>query len=146
MRFYLTSSYTVEIMSNHLFRIAAYVIRTLGHKSGPLIGAEVGTNLLGLAITTGIHAVYALTTEKEEKIQIVEKYKMNRFGFTDFMVVDARGRHFNVNNSLWYWKWDSVEDWSSLHKGDTLTVQYYGWRKPVFGLFPNIVSVCADKK
>lgn len=139
MRFYLTSSYRLEIISNHLFRIATYIIHTLGHKSALLSSVEVGPNLLGLTLTTGVHGAYALFTEKEEEIQIVEKYQMNRFGFTDFMVVDTRGRHFNVNNSIWYWKWDSIEDWSSLHKGDTLTVKYYGWRKHVFGLFPNIV-------
>lgn len=128
-------------MSNHLFRIAEYVFRALGHKSALLSSTEVGTNILGLMLTTSVHAAYSLSTEKVEEIQITQTYQMNRFGFTDFMVVDTRGRHFNVNNSLWYWKWDAIEDWSRLKKGDTLAVQYYGWRKPVFGLFPNIVHI-----
>ena len=56
------------------------------------------------------------------------------------MIVDNKGRHFNINNSLWYWKWDSLEDWSSIKNGDKISVRYYGWRVPIFGLFPNIVK------
>jgi hypothetical protein len=55
------------------------------------------------------------------------------------MIVDNKGRHFNVNNSLWYWKWDSIEDWEKIEKDKQLLVKYYGWRSPIFGLFPNIV-------
>ena len=56
------------------------------------------------------------------------------------MIIDNNGRHFNINNSLWYWKWDSLEDWSKINKDDTLYVRYYGWRIPIFGIFPNIIQ------
>ena len=69
---------------------------------------------------------------------IVKKYKMVRNGFTEFMVIDEKDRHFNINNSVWYWKWDSVEDWSKIKEGDELYFKYYGWRVPSLGLFPNI--------
>lgn len=85
------------------------------------------------------HGVYAFTTVKNDSIIVDKKYKMNRNGFTDFMIVDDKGRHFNVNNSLWYWKWDSVEDWHKIQEKNELYIKYYGWRWPVFGLFPNIV-------
>ena len=35
---------------------------------------------------------------------------------------------------------DSLEDWSSIKIGDKISVRYYGWRVPIFGLFPNIVK------
>ena len=60
------------------------------------------------------------------------------------MNVDSDGRHFNVNNSLWYWKWDSIEDWNKIKnkiKNDSqITIKYYGIRIPFFGLFPNIIK------
>jgi hypothetical protein len=98
------------------------------------------TMIKSLIIGAGLscHCVYALGTSNKEKSTIVKKYKMVRNGFTEFMVIDEKGRHFNLNNSLWYWKWDSIEDWSNIKEGDDLYFKYYGWRVPVFGLFPNI--------
>ena len=72
------------------------------------------------------HGVYAFETAKPEKSTIVKKYKMVRNGFTEFMVIDDKGRHYNLNNSFWYWKWDSIEDWSNITEGDELYFKYYG--------------------
>ena len=66
---------------------------------------------------------------------------MNINGFTEFMIIDDKGRHFNVNNSLWYWKWNSIEEWHKIDSNKELLIQYYGWRWPTFGLFPNIVML-----
>lgn len=84
---------------------------------------------------------YAYGTSKIENSIIIKKYKMVRGGFTDFMVVDKQGKHYNVNNSLWYWKWDSVEDWNNIKEGDELKIKYYGWRIPFLGIFPNIYNI-----
>ena len=72
-------------------------------------------------------------------IKVNKKYKIVIYGTTQFMIIDEKGRHFNVNNSLWYWKWDSIEDWGKINNGDNLKVKYYGIRSPFIGLFPNIV-------
>jgi hypothetical protein len=86
------------------------------------------------------HGIYAYSTEEKDAILVTKKYKMNRNGFTDFMIIDDKGRHFNVNNSLWYWKWDSIEDWYSIKEEQKLNTLTYGWRLPILGMFPNIVS------
>ena len=128
-------------MSNHLFRIFAYTLKSRNSKApAELTPTEQAARSIVLLTAAGIHAAYAYSTGKTEEIRIVQKYKMNRYGYTDFMVIDQKGRHFNVNNSLWYWKWDSIEDWARIQKGDSVSVQYYGWRKPIIGLFPNIVQ------
>jgi hypothetical protein len=92
-------------------------------------------------VITGLtgHGIYALSTSKKDSSIVVQKYKMVRNGFTEFMIIDDKGRHFNVNNSLWYWKWNSIEDWSNIKEGDALYFKYYGWRLPFLGLFPNII-------
>lgn len=96
--------------------------------------------ITGVFFTLGAftHSVYAIGTSKYEKSIIVKKYKMIRNGFTEFMVIDEQGKHYNVNNSFWYAKWNSVEDWSNIKEGYELHFKYYGWRVPLLGLFPNI--------
>ena len=95
-------------------------------------------NIVLLGAFVPIHCVYALCTNKEEKTIIIKKYKMVRNGFTDFMVIDIKNRHFNINNSLWYWKWNSIEDWCNIKEGNEIRLKYYGLRIPLVGLFPNI--------
>lgn len=133
-------------MSNNFLRILGSFIKTLTLPSTnhTLINysANIGTFLIG----SSVHAVYALSTDQKEDIQVVNKYKMVNYGFTQFMVVDQKGRHFNVNNSLWYWKWNSIEDWEQIKKDTSLSVKYYGWRLPFFGLFPNIVMSHSAKQ
>lgn len=104
----------------------------------------IGEIALRFSVTSAVlavHGIYAFSTEKNDAIIVTKKYKMNRSGYTDFMIVDNKGRHFNVNNSLWYWKWDSIEDWHSIDEKseEKLLIRYYGWRVPALGLFPNIV-------
>ena len=99
---------------------------------------EVGMPIL--SILCGAHICYAIGTKEEKEIIVVKKYKFDRQGFTEFMVVDINGKHYNINNSLWYWKWNSIEDWSLIKENSTINAKFYGWRVPLFGIFPNIVN------
>ena len=104
------------------------------------INRIVGLYTIGFstAVLLG-HCSYALGTVENKIIQINKKYLFDRNGFTEFMIVDDNGKHYNVNNSLWYWKWDSIEDWHKLEPNKEIIIKCYGWRIPLFGLFPNIV-------
>ena len=86
------------------------------------------------------HFLYVVSTQKEENIIIVNKYKYVSNGFTNFMIVDTNGEHYNVNNSYWFWKWDSIEDWHKLKIGHTIYAKCYGFRIPFLGCFPNIID------
>ena len=86
------------------------------------------------------HFFYVFLTQKEENIIITHKYKFVVNGFTNFMIINDKGQHFNVNNSLWFWKWDSIEDWHNLKVGDNINSNYYGIRIPFLSCFPNIVN------
>ena len=55
------------------------------------------------------------------------------------MIVDSKGKHYNINNSLWLLKFDSIEDWDKIETDKPIIVKYYGLRFPLFGLFPNII-------
>ena len=86
------------------------------------------------------HLGYVFSTQKEDNIAIANKYKYVSNGFTNFMIVDTNGTHYNINNSFWFWKWDSIEDWHNLKVGNTIYAKYYGIRMPFLGCFPNIID------
>ena len=124
-------------MSRHilynLFPFFKSVIKT----QSPNILTLLGTSVV---LTYG-HGMFALATNKKEKICVTKKYTYVANGYTNFMIVDDKGRHFNVNNSFWYWKWDAIEDWSNINviNNNKIRVSYYGYRIPILGMFPNIV-------
>lgn len=91
------------------------------------------------------HCIYALGSVENKIIRIDEKYKFDRNGFTEFMIIDHKGNHYNVTNSLWYWKWDAIEDWFCLETNKEIAIKYYGWRYPLFGMFPNIIMSRQNK-
>jgi len=125
-------------MSRHiLYNLFPFFKGLLKSESNnPNILTLLGTSVV---LTYG-HGSYALATNKTEEICVTKKYKYVANGFTNFMIVDDKGRHFNVNNSFWYWKWDSIEDWTNIQSETTMVVSYYGYRIPFLGLFPNVVD------
>lgn len=103
------------------------------------ISAEASFKIASAIVVSDIGYTYGTTTTKN--IVVASKYKYDRGGFTDFMVVDKEGNHYSVNNSLWFMKWDSIEDWHSIAINKPLDIKYFGWRVPLFGAFPNIVRI-----
>lgn len=129
-------------MSNNILRRISRALNLVFFDS-PIIkdpSIILGKIIFGTLVACG-HSVYTFSTTQTDNIQVVKKYKMNRNGFTDFMIIDDKGRHFNINNSVWFWKWNSIEDWHKIEEKKELPIKYYGWRYPIFGLFPNIVSL-----
>lgn len=100
----------------------------------------ISRNALGLAGIVGIHAAYAYGTQTQEKIYVLDTYQRVHYGSTVFMLVDGERRHFQVENSLWFWRWDAIEDWHRIPRGYPLTIRRYGWRVAFLGLFPIIVG------
>ncbi len=86
------------------------------------------------------HFIYTFGTTKQKDILITKKYTFEINGFTKFMIIDENNCHFCVNNSFWYWKWNSLEDWHKLEENKNVKIKYYGYRLPVFGMFPNIFN------
>lgn len=113
------------------------------------------TSLQSYIIAGGIvgglfcHCAYALGTVERKIIRIQKKYQFDKNGFTKFMIIDHTGKHYNVNNSFWYWKWNSIEDWHKLETNKDnldIVIKYYGWRSPLFGMFPKIIRINEQDK
>jgi hypothetical protein len=127
-------------MSRHFFYRLFPFFKALSSEAKPNIFTFLGSSV----ITTYGHGAFALATNQTEQICVAKKYKYVSNGFTNFMIVDNQGRHFNVNNSFWYWKWNAIEDWTNIKLDTTLVVRYYGYRIPFLGMFPNVVEVSAN--
>jgi hypothetical protein len=88
------------------------------------------------------HGAYVYgTSQSNVLITVQEKYTMSRSGYTEFMIIDDKGRHFNFITSYWYWIWDAVEKYHKLKVGDQVQCTIYGKRIPLLGVFPNIVRI-----
>lgn len=85
------------------------------------------------------HGLYSYSTFKRDTIKIYKKYTFTQNSNTQFMIIDENDKHYNVNNSFWYWKWNSIEDWNTLRENDSINIKYYGYRVPFLGFFPNII-------
>jgi hypothetical protein len=121
-------------------RIFAYLEYVFEDKATRNINIGEITSKIGATSLLFVgHGIYAYSTQEKDAITVTKKYKMNRGGYTDFMIIDDKGRHFNVNNSVWYWRWDSIEHWHNIEENKKLFIIYYGWRIPVLSLFPNII-------
>lgn len=91
------------------------------------------------------HFLYINYSSNKKELLVKDKYTYVKAGFTHFMIIDNNDVHYNIHNSFWYGKWDSVEDWSNIKIGEHLRVKYYGYRLPLFGMFPNIVDTKHDE-
>ena len=127
-------------MSSTIFTLFHSVVRALLAPERDLPLPLVSLRALAVVGGAGIHGAYVFSTKKEEKIYVLDTYQRVYCGSTFFMVVDGEGRHFNMGNSLWFWRWDAVEDWHRIQRGYPLTIKRYGWRIPPLGLFPTIVK------
>lgn len=118
----------------HTFR---QFMKLLPNETHTKIPIKIQLGVIGSAL--GCHACYAYGTQKTGIIHVNRSYMYTQNGGTEFMVIDQNGNHYNVNNSFWYWKWNSIEDWHKMDINDVIHIKYYGYRIPLFGMFPNIV-------
>ncbi len=95
----------------------------------------------------GIGAGYAYSTKFKDQITIKDKYyttvnyPKNGITRTICNICDNQGRHFKVDQNLWFWKFNSTNLWSSLDEGGTYNIEGYGLRFDPLRIYPNIISV-----
>lgn len=83
---------------------------------------------------------YLLGTTKKDEITIAKKYTYVNNGSTKYMLVDTKGRHFNVDNCFFYWNWNTIEDWANLKPLEQRHIIYYSYRVPWLQMYPTIVE------
>jgi hypothetical protein len=83
---------------------------------------------------------YLLGTTKKDEITVAKKYTYVKNGSTKFMLIDDKGRHFNVDNCFFYWNWNTIDDWANLKPLEQRHIIYYSYRVPFLGMYPTIIE------
>ena len=83
---------------------------------------------------------YLLGTTKKDEITVAKKYTYVKNGSTKFMLIDDKGRHFNVDNCFFYWNWNTIDDWANLKLLEQRQIIYYSYRVPFLGMYPTIIE------
>ena len=83
---------------------------------------------------------YLLGTTKKADITIAKKYTYVKHGSTKYMLIDDKGRHFNVDNCFFYWNWTTIEYWGNLKPLEQRQIIYYSYRVPFLGMYPTIIE------
>ena len=83
---------------------------------------------------------YLLGTTQKADINVAKKYTYVKHGSTKYMLVDDKGRYFNVDNCFFYWNWTTIDDWANLKLLEQRRIYYYSYRVPFLGMYPKIVE------
>ena len=98
-----------------------------------------------IAVVIIINCVYVWLTPFSRTLTIKEKYDFaSGYGKSFTMkntVMDSEGHVYAISNSLPLLHFTSAEVMMKIEKGKTYTVKGYGWRIPIFGMFPNITNL-----
>jgi ssDNA-specific exonuclease RecJ len=88
-----------------------------------------------LAIT----AIYAYGTRFEKTIKVKEVNSL-RSKYGTNTVADHEGNVYSVSNSIFYGVFNSIELYTKFDAEKSYQITGYGYRIPILGMFPNIVS------
>jgi len=100
--------------------------------------------LLGLMFT---NAPYQLLTQRTlEGVTISDKQISTETDddtgkvVSTYLIYTNRGV-FRNDDARWFLKFDSSDFYGNLEKGKSYDLKVYGWRIPIFSMYPNIVRM-----
>lgn len=96
-------------------------------------------SILGLYIIVQI--VYVYFTRFERIITVKEKHEFSTGKYIRNTISDEEGNIYQIQSSLPLLHFSEAEIWLQVEKNRKYTILAYGWRIPILGLYPNIVSI-----
>ena len=96
--------------------------------------------IIGIVVTI----TFQLGSAFEKEITIAKKYTSIggvRYAYTQYMIVATDGSIYQVSNVWWHADFNNEEDWNALEIGKTYRVKGWGYRVPLFGMYPNIYKI-----
>ena len=113
-----------------------------------IIAGVVAIVLIGLCFT---NAPYQLLTSRtienvliKDKQVTTETDKETGKVVSTYLIFTDHGVYRN-DDALWHIKYNSSDVYGMLDKGGLYNVKVYGWRIPIFSMYPNIVKVSPTK-
>ena len=97
--------------------------------------------LLVIYVLIGLNILYILLTKKSKKIIIKKKLTIVSYGFTKYIIIDTNNNIFEINNSVWFGKFNSLDDWIKINLNKKYNINYYGLPNSIFGTKYQIVDI-----
>jgi hypothetical protein len=97
-----------------------------------------------LAVLAIISVVFQLGSHFEKEITVTKKYTAVtgiRYARTQYMVVDSGNSIYEVSNVWWKADFNNAEDWNNMEVGKKYRVKGWGYRFPLFAMYPNIYEL-----
>ena len=86
-----------------------------------------------------LNAIYAYGTRFEKTIRVKEVNSL-RGKYGTNVVADHDGTVYSVSNSIYYLFFNSAELYTQFDAEKNYIITGYGYRIPILGIFPNIIS------
>lgn len=87
------------------------------------------------------HATYAYLSYTEEEIEIKQKMKITKSGWTNFHVIDTNDNCYKIPYSFWYARFNVPEVYATMKPGDKIMTGVYGYRIPILDMFRCLVPL-----
>jgi hypothetical protein len=84
--------------------------------------------------------VYSYFTSFEKIITVKEKDSMRSGKYGQNIISDTDGNVYTISNSLFYDFFTAMELFTKIEPNQSYKVKGFGYRIPVLGIYPNIIS------
>lgn len=108
-----------------------------------LLENPFGWTLIGIVVLSIINILYYYMTAFDKTVTVKKTYNIYRKHSKGLMFEDTNGNIYKVTNAWFKGEFDSMEDWNRLKDGEKVSVQGYGKRVPILGMYPKVYSVKA---
>jgi hypothetical protein len=85
--------------------------------------------------------LYIFFTRKSKTIVLRQKFTITLWGFTRYILVDSNYDIYELSDSYWFARQDSINDWIKLKINKKYTIYYYGFTSTSLGTKPQIIDI-----
>lgn len=93
------------------------------------------------AVIILVNVIYVYSTRFERTITVKEKHEYATGKYMRNTILDENSNAYQVSSSIPLLHFTDAETWLHLEKNNKYTISGYGWRVPILGMYPNIVTI-----
>jgi len=111
-----------------------------------LLNNPLGWALIAFVALTVLNFLYYFGTRFQKSVMVKKTFNIYKKNGKGLMFEDTNNQTYRVSNLWFKGEFDSMEDWNLLQPGQQATIEGYGYRVPMLGMYPNVYSVQVSKK
>lgn len=100
-----------------------------------------------LIFILAISIIFQIGSHFEKNITITKKYTSVggvRYIVPSYTIIDTENNIYHVSNVWWKADFNNAEDWNNIYVGKTYRVKGWGYRIPLFEMYPNIYEIIRE--